>query len=252
MRSRLIIIVVAVVLGGVAAFLAVQYLQAQQARITQGTELVTVLVAGQDLPVGMTGEEVLSKGYVAQRQIPRQYVAASAVSSRAALNGKVVAQPVSRDEQVTSGMFKYAVDVGLASSTPKDYVAISIPYEPSRGVGGMLRPGDSVAVFGTFSGIATKGTVTKLMLAKVKVLAIGAQLGAAAQGGTVSNTVSLSNVGGDSQSASTITLALTPADAEKLVFAEENAKVWLALFSPTDPNMPVTPGATLAQVLRLP
>jgi pilus assembly protein CpaB len=253
MRSRLIIIIVAIAFGVVAAVIAIQYLQGQQARITEGTQLVTVLVAAQDLSVGMTSEEVLSKGYITQRQIPRQYVAGSAVSSRAALEGKVVSQPVSKDEQVTGAMFKYAADVGLASSTPRGYLAVSIPYDAARGVGGLLRPGDTVAVFGTFAQDASgKGGISKLILSKVKVLAVGAELTAAstAQAGTANSSGGLSSVGQTVQSASTITLALTAADAEKLVFTEEQGRVWLGLFSPTDPNTPVTPGAGLSQVLR--
>jgi len=252
MRSRIVALIVAVALGVAAWLLAVNYLNGQQQRITAGAQLVTVLVAKQDLPTGMTADEMLSKGYVAQEQIPRQYVAGSAVSSLAALQGKVAAQPISKDEQIADTMFKYAADVGLASSTPKGYVAVSMPYDAARGVGTLLRPGDSVAVFGTFASGATigiGGAVTKLVLPKVKVLAIGAALAAQAaetQPGTNSGGI----LSGQSGSAGTVTLAVTPADAEKLVFTLENGTVWLGLFSPTDPDTPITSGMGLSKVLR--
>jgi pilus assembly protein CpaB len=256
MRSRLIVVVAAVALGLAAAFLTMQYLQAQQTSIARGAQLVNVLVAAQDLPAGMTAEELLSRGTLTQRSIPRQYVSASAVSSRAALDGKVVARPISKDEQVTSAMFKYPAEVGLASSTPKDYVAVSIPYDAARGVGGLLRPGDSVAVFASFTpgGKAVEQAITKLILTKVKVLAVGVALTADAADAQASGSSGQGGgtlVGsGSQQRSSTITLALTPSDAEKLIFAEEQGSVWLALFSPTDPSTPVTPGARLVQMVR--
>jgi pilus assembly protein CpaB len=253
MSSRIVAVIVAVALGVAAWLLAVNYLNGQQQRITAGAQLVTVLVAKQDLPTGMTADEMLSKGYVAQEQIPRQYVAGSAVSSLAALQGKVAAQPISKDEQIADTMFKYAADVGLASSTPKGYVAVSMPYDAARGVGTLLRPGDSVAVFGTFASGATigiGGAVTKLVLPKVKVLAIGAALAAqAAEAQSGSNSGGILSAG-QSGSAGTVTLAVTPADAEKLVFTLENGTVWLGLFSPTDPDTPNTSGVGLSKVLR--
>jgi pilus assembly protein CpaB len=260
MRSRLIILIVALALGVTGAIVTSRYLQAEQARIAQGAQLVTVLVAQQDLPAGMTSEQLLSKGYLTQRQVPRQYVAATAVSSRAMLDGKVVAQPISKDQQVTASMFKYAADVGLASSTPKDYVAVAIPYDAARGVGNLLRPGDSVAVFATFEpgskGVET--AVTKLILPKAKVLAVDQTLDpspASTQANTVANdgnTGSLASNGSQRKRAPnpTLTLALTPADAEKVVFAQEEGKVWLGLYSPTDLNTPVNAGVRYRQVVR--
>jgi pilus assembly protein CpaB len=252
MRSRIIAVIVAVVLGVTAWAVAVRYLQGEQDRITAGAQLVSVLVAAQDLPTGMTAEEMSSKGYLTPQQIPRQYVAGSAVSSRAAIEGKVAAQPISKGEQITSTMFKYAAEVGLASSTPKGYIAVSIAYDAVRSVGALLQPGDSVAVFGTFgsgSTIGISGSVTKLVLPKIKVLAVGAQLASGASapsdagsGGALS--------GGSNQSAGSITLAVTPADAERLIFMAQNGGIWLGLYSPTDPNTPSTQGAGLAQVLR--
>ena len=257
MRSRLIIIVVAVILGAAAALLAARYLQVEQARISSGAQLVAVLVAEQDLPAGMTSAEVLDKGYVTVRQIPRQYVAGSAISSRVALKDKVVAQPISKDEQITTAMFKYATDVGLAPSTPKDHLAVSIPYEAVRGVAGLIKPGDYVAVVGTFEpGDGKVDTaITKIVLPKAQVLAVGKALSgaistAAEKDVTPKSGAMLSNADTSADAAPTITLALTPVDVEKLVFAQEEGKVWLALFSPNDPSVPVTTGIRLQQEIK--
>lgn len=256
MRSRLIIAIVAVVLGIVAAFGAAAYLATERGRIAAGAQLVNVLVAQQDLPLGMSADELMAKGYLVSRQIPRQYVAADAISSQARLLGRVVSQPISKDQMVTDAMFKYAADVGLASSTPKGYLAISIPYEQARGVAGLVKPGDSVAVLATFK---PEGGVplTKLILPKVKVLAVGKALDAVAEGNSttvkVNNSGGLMSSGGQTaadQTPGTITLALTPVDAEKLVFAQEQGKTWLALYSPNDPGSAKALGVTYDRIGR--
>lgn len=256
MRSRVIVIVVAVLLGVTAALVTGKYLADQQSRIAAGAKLVPVLVAQQDLPEGMTTDELLSKGYLTVRNIPRAYVAASAVSSRGMLQGKVVAQPISKDEQVTKDMFKFATEVGLASSTPKDYIAVSVPYTSAMGVGGLIRPGDSVAVMGTFEpgSKGVSGAVTRLILPKVKVLAVGTAVdeqSAQQQTQAASTNRGLANAQSTSQTGpTTITLAVTPADAQKLVFAQQEGTVWLGLYSPTDPNTPAPTAATYRTVSR--
>jgi pilus assembly protein CpaB len=257
MRSRLIIIIVAVLLGVTAALLAARYLQTQQARIAQGAQLVTVLVAQQDLPQGLTAAELLDRGYVTQRQVPRQYVAGSAISSRVALDGKVVAQPISKDQQLTDAMFRYAADVGLASSTPKDYLAVSIPYQAARGVAGLLRPNDFVAVYATFE--PDKGglesATTKVIIPKAKVLAVGELLTATSENDSAPKTASTGSLmapaaGSGSTAPGTITLALTPKDAGKIVFAQEEGAVWLGLFSSVDPSTPGAVSVDYSQIAK--
>ena len=170
---------------------------------------------------------------------------------------KVVAQPISKDEQITTAMFKYATDVGLAPSTPKDHLAVSIPYEAVRGVAGLIKPGDYVAVVGTFEpGDGKVDTaITKIVLPKAQVLAVGKALSgaistAAEKDVTPKSGAMLSNADTSADAAPTITLALTPVDVEKLVFAQEEGKVWLALFSPNDPSVPVTTGIRLQQEIK--
>ncbi len=248
MRSRLIILIVAVGLGLIAALGAARYLDAERQRLLRDNEMVDVLVAMQDLPGGMTSEEILKKKYVETREIPRQFVAEGAISSAAALEGKVVASAVSKDEQITRARFKFPAEVGLSSSTPQGYLALSIPYEAARGVGGLLKPGDQVAVFATLDP-DEKTSQTQIIIPKAKVLAVGQALQAEEVAVESAPSGGLMSSSGGSSGPGTITLALAPTDAEKVVFAQEKGKVWLGLFAPTDTTSPVTSGVSYRQVL---
>lgn len=109
---------------------------------------------------------------------------------------------------------------GLSSDVRPHYRAMAINVNGSASVAGMVRPGDNVDVIGTFDfpdddGKIKRGDpVTCTILQKVLVLATGGDtaktrsvgFGAARQGG-----------GGYS----TVTLAVTPREAEMLAFAEQ-------------------------------
>ncbi|NLB69102.1 MAG: Flp pilus assembly protein CpaB [Lentisphaerae bacterium] len=108
--------------------------------------------------------------------------------------------------------------------------AVSIPVSGASGVSGMLRPNDSVDVLGSFVLNSAPGTplieaemVTLTVLQNVTVLAVGDR--------TVRSQV-------DSRSASnygTVTLHVTPREAEVLVFAQQmRGKLFLTLRNSTD------------------
>lgn len=253
MKTRILILAAAVVLGLFAAMGAGRYLDAERDRLVRGNEMVTVLVASQDLPTGMTASEIIDKNYLQQREVPRQFIAAGAISSAAALEGKVVASSVSKDEQITQARFKLPAEVGLASATPDGYLAISLPYDAARGVGGLVKPGDQVAVIGTLEQ-DDEEPQTKIVISKAKVLALGQaiQRDQLENSGvsTAGNEAPLAAGNAAAEMPATITLALTPEDAEKLVFAQEQGSIWLALFAPSDTSTPKTSGVGYKQVME--
>ena len=257
MRSKPLILVLAIAVGLLAAFLALRYINGARAEVEATDQPVEVLVAQQDLPAGITAEELANEKYVALVRVPRRYVADGAISSDAAIAGKVLTAPLSRGEQITNSRFSLPAAAGLAFAVPADYVAVAMPNTDSRGVAGLLRPGDTVAVYATFEPEGGLGeAVTKLMLRKARVLAVGtATTPAEAQSAEETQPATgarFSNAGSaqDSKLAETVTLALSPADAEKLVFANEEGRVWLALVGSGTTEVPPTPGQQFPQVIK--
>jgi pilus assembly protein CpaB len=251
MRTRLLILVVSLVLGVTAAFLAARYLSAETDRIQAEAEPVEVLVATADVPRGTTAEAALADGLIAVREIPRTYVSAGAVSSPRAIDGQVLAAALSPGEQVTRERFQLPSQAGLAYSIPEGFVAVAIPSDAVKGVAGLLKPGDHVMVAATFDpGPNTEDAATRVLLGKARVLAVGTSVGVEAPPAEQQRGAGIgSNTQEDEQAsttaAPTVTLALTPADAEKLIFAEEKGSVWLALLPAGDTTVPATTGRTL-------
>ena len=111
---------------------------------------------------------------------------------------------------------------GLSSMLPKEghLRAMSINVTGSASVSGMIRPGDSVDVIGTFDfpndeGKIKRGDpVTCTILQKVLVLATGSD--------TSRTAARRAEMGGSGRSGgySLVTLAVTPREAEMLAFAE--------------------------------
>lgn len=257
MRSRVVIIIVALALGGLAAVMAARYLGAAQSRVESQSQPVEVLVAQMDIDRGTPVEEMFQKQMVALEEIPQQFVAAGAVSSQRSIEGQVLSVPVSSGEQLTTGRFQYPSQAGLAYSVPENYVAVSIPIDGVTGVSGLVKPGDNVALLATIEILEgdQPQVITKTLIPKARVLALGASTGveqevpdeeSGALGGTTQST----------DAAQTVTLALEPADAERVVFSvNEGAaggprSVWLVLLPAQGGGVIETSGQTAQTVLR--
>ncbi|MDF1542913.1 MAG: Flp pilus assembly protein CpaB [Anaerosomatales bacterium] len=263
MRSKVFILIVAILLGLAAAFFAARYLDSARMRLEAEAQPVEVLVAQQDLQVGSSADQLLESDQIVVENIPRQYVSDGAVSSPASIEGQVLAFPVSKGEQITATRFKYATEVGLSYAVPKDYVAISIPNNAVKGVSGLIKPGDHVMVLATFeTGGELEDAITKVIMRKARVIAAGADVTTAETGTTASAAPESQGGGGilgggeaggsqgQTEVPGTITLAIPPAEAERVVFAEEQGRVWLALIGSATTQISETPGMTYPGVLE--
>lgn len=152
MRTRIVIIVVALVLGGLAAIFAARYLSSARSEIVEESEPVTVLVAAEDVPRGLTAEELLAQELLVEQEIPRQFVSADAVSSGRTIEGQVLAVPLAEGQQVTRSSFQYPSEAGLTYTIPDGQLAVTIPSDEIRGVAGFIKPGDFVSILVTFDG----------------------------------------------------------------------------------------------------
>lgn len=256
MRTKIIVLVVAVLLGLAAAYAAVNYIEGARSTIEAGEQPVQVLVAQQDLPAGLPSEELVDNEYVVLVEIPRRFVADGAVSSTAVIAGKLLTVPLTKGEQITEARFSLPTEAGLSFAVPEDFVAVAVNNNASRGVAGLIRPGDSVVVYATFAPSGgLEEAVTKLMLPKARVLAVGASTSsldetAAEETNDGAGGLTGTRAAERAEAPSTITLALSTADAEKIVFAEEQGSIWLALLGPGTTEVPATPGQRFPGVVE--
>jgi pilus assembly protein CpaB len=256
MRLRLALIGVALVLGVVAAVAAASYLNGAKRQIDAEKEQVEVLVATKECAKGSPVSELVASGAVAARKVPRRYVVEGAISSPRAVDGQVLGVALSPGQQLAEDWFKYSIDAGLSYSIPEGQVALTIPSNEIKGVAGLIKPGDHVIVIATFSPGEDGDDVTRILLKKVRVLAVGKSVGVEKDRdgteakGVVASSEQTEERSSSRTSAGSITLALNGTDAQKVVFAEEKGKVWLGLLSTGGVPPVEVPGVNLQTVFR--
>lgn len=176
MQARaLLILGLALLLGGITVVLVNRYLQQQVIERQEGqvVKTVSVVVAAADLKTGTRLERVMLK----RVDWPAESVPEGVFSSvDKALGEKppIVLSEIKRGEAILKHRLSpYGARGGLPARIPEDMRAITIPVTEVRGVGGFVMPGDYVDVLHTTSlGRVDKRPVTRLMLQNAQVLGI--------------------------------------------------------------------------------
>ena len=253
MKSRSVMVIIALILGLLAASGVFLYANGVKQQVEHEQDTAKVLVAEEDIPIGLGLTEIMDKRLARFQNVPQKYVASGVIDSSKDIDGQVLAFPVQKGEQITADSFKYNTKAGLAFAIPKDQVALSISVDEVKGVSGMIKAGDLVDIIATLSGstgAAGDDDMTKILLQKVKVIAVGNVI--APQEGRADEPKTLTSSGGSSSDTKkqVVTLALAPADAEKVVFAEEKGSVWLSLLPASELEPVSTPGQTQETVFK--
>jgi pilus assembly protein CpaB len=136
---------------------------------------------------------------------------------------------------------------GGALSIPEGMEALTVSLDAPRGVAGLINTGDSVTIYSTFKEVARKDgsteTVTVVLVPTVELLAVHRPLSSTAFGGDEAST--------SEQLPGSLfaTLALTPEDAQRFVFAMETGATWFGLLPPDAQGETMKP-ITIAQVVE--
>jgi len=251
MKRTIVATIVAVVLalvGGVAVLL---YAAGADARAVAGREPVEVLVAAKRVPAGTTGKAMLEDGYLERVVMPAGSVPADAVSAiDAGLEALVVTSELQARQLVLRGAFGEAAVSTGGLALPDGKVAVTVQIGDAERVAGHVEAGAEVAVFDTFTVAEGKGRVpsgdglatdhnftqaTRLLLPRVQVLAIGERV--AVEDDAKKKDESTSDSKTQSQKV-LVTLAVSQAEAEKLVLAATTGSLYFALFNDTSQVRP--------------
>jgi pilus assembly protein CpaB len=249
MKQRAAIIAIAALLGLVAAFTVTSYANRAKQEALGQAELVNVMVAAQPLPVGLTLDELADRKLVGVREVPKEFVAEGALDGEAGMGDKVLAVGLAPGEQLTSGKFKASKDAGLAFTVPEDMVAVAIPIDDMKAAGNLVKVGDLVNVVGTAKNVDDK-EFTKTVLQKVQVLAVGSSLENAEPAKSAAGGIGGVDTGGQAKAGRTVTLALSQANAEKLIFMQDQGRIWLTLLPSKKAEAVTTGGQTIDTVFE--
>lgn len=234
-RRLWIILLLALVSGGSAAFLALAYLRDRTPRLLAAEAPRTkVVVAARDLPLGT----VLQPADVRLIDWHGDAVPAGYMRDAAAVVGRGLITPVKANEVVMEAkLAPRGAGGGLAVTIPDGMRAVSVRVDDVIGVAGFVLPGTHVDVVLTLPPqLDRKEAVSQVVLQNVPVLAAGQVVQQDAQGKPV--TVSV------------ITLLVTPHDGETLILAANQGKIQMALRNSLDQAELPTPGVNARGLLR--
>lgn len=269
MRARGLVVVLALILAVAATVGVFLYSRGVKEDARTGGELTTVIVSKVNIPANSDLNSFINQGQLVPLEIPVDAKVLNAVTSISQLQDKRNSVPIFANEQIPTSRIQGEGQVpGGALGIPDGYQAMTVALDAPRAVGGALFSGDNVTILATFNGIQlTKVDKHGLPVARGGGAA-GATTGAAGKQIPQFNaTVVLvpqvevlrvlrpqatTNAAGQTQQASgdvSVTLALTPEDAQRFVFAMEEGTVWLSLQPPGAQGVELNP-LTIAQVVQ--
>lgn len=235
-RRTLIVLMLAVLFGGLAGWSALRLLSQTSAMAAElpRSSAAQVVIAARDLEVGhLLGAEDVKVVEWPSDALPEGYA-----QTMPDVVGRGVIAKVRRNEPLLDAkMADRSGHGGLPIAIPEGMRAVSVPVDEVVSVAGFVVQGTRVDLYVT---ITPEGgdPMTKLVLQNVTVLAAGQEYRQDPQGLP--------------SSVSVLTVLVSPEDGEKLVHAQRIGRIQLALRGMLDVRSVQTPGARVAQLLASP
>lgn len=223
MKGGKLLLIFAIACGLIAAVSVHIYLGKTMAPAPATTTTVTVVAAKSAIPP----RTKLTQDLIYVKEVPEGAAHPKAVQDMADILGLITKFEILEGEQIiTDRLYREDERIGLVASVPRDMRAVTVPVDEVIGVAGFVKPGDRVDIITTASGVGQTGDVAFTVLENIEVLAAAQETEDKSQGKAKVTT--------------SVTLAVTPSEAEKLALAEKIGKLRLAL-------RPMFAGATKGQ-----
>jgi len=240
MQNRLkIALVVAVFFGLIAAYGIFNFLRQQrQAAEALRTETQNVVVAAKDIPAGTAiNEETIKQGMIKTSPWPKASIPIGSYSSTEQLVGKVNRMKILANEPVLESRLA-GEGAGLTVRLEEGKRAMAVRVDEIIGVSGFIVPDDRVDVIITTTppGAGNDVKISKIVLQNKRVLSVAQ---------------STEQKDGKPQVARSITLEVSPEEAEKLSLAYQEGPIVLALRALGDNSEASTRGSSKRELLSV-
>lgn len=223
---------IAAILALLTTFLVFMYIN-KATTSTETIEYLNVYVASKTLPA----KHLITDEDIDVMKVANEYINPQAVLNKADIIGKRLKDRVIKGEQILKDRLVGEGNLALAFSIPDGKRAVSINVNEQIAVGNHIRPGDYVDIIVTFQSKEMEDNTTKYVLPPVsKIVIQNVQVLALGQNQTI-ETEKIA------EPPSTVTLAVTPQEAEQLVFCSDFGVITLALRPAGDTQIVSTPGA---------
>lgn len=226
MGRRTVLLIVAALIAALGTGMVLLYVRGADSRAEASQQPLQVLKAVAKIDPGETLAAAQSAGKIQLGTVPKSQVLPGAVNSTTGMEKKVALSTIYPNEQIISGKFGSSGDQQTLT-IPDGNIAISVNLSDTGRVAGFVSPGANVAIFYNTSSDGTGGDTTRLLLAKVPVIAIGDTT-------TVSKTVTTAEGAATTEQLpkTLFTLSLDQNDAEKVIYASTHGELTLGLLNP--------------------
>ncbi|HYT80338.1 MAG TPA: Flp pilus assembly protein CpaB [Actinomycetota bacterium] len=231
MKPRGLAMAVALLLAVGATSAIFLYVQGVKKEAKPAANNVTIIVSKKNITAGTKLDTLIQEGQFTTVSIPRNALVDGAVTTLAELQGQTTASFILQGEQIVRARLQGSTQsTGGVFGTRDGYQAVAVQLESQRVVGGFVQAGDHVVLYTTLDNKAGV-SFTATLVPDVRVLKIGDSSGAGKGGNNL------------------VTLELKPVDAAKVILAQEQAHVWLALLPPDQQGLPQPP-VTISQLAK--
>ncbi|MGI9076816.1 MAG: Flp pilus assembly protein CpaB [Gemmatimonadaceae bacterium] len=192
-----------------------------------------VIIASRDIPEGSSIDRVA----LTTAQWPVQTVPDGAFSAMDSVAGRVARVNVFSGEAIVPGrLAPIGTGPGLELKIPPGQRAMAVRINDVAGISGLIQPNSRVDVLVTIKEDNNSDRqVAKLFMSNMQVLSVGTEVQRDASGKPIT--------------ATTVTLGVTPEEAERLAIAMNTGAIQLVLRGYGDPDSVRTKGATSTDVL---
>lgn len=220
----------ALALAIVATFGAYRYLAANSGPVK--VESRSVVVASRDIPEGAA----IDRTALTLASWPLPTIPTGAYASIDSVVGRVTRISVFTGEPLVPGrLAPPGTGPGLELKIPPGQRAMAVRINDVAGISGLLQPNSRVDVMVTIADLATNKQTAKLFMENMRVLSVGTEI--------------QRDASGKATNATTVTLGVTPEEAERLAIAMNTGSIQLVLRGYGDPDSVRTRGATSMDVL---
>lgn len=238
-KTPITIFVLALLLGAAGVFTAQRYIEERvefyRTQYDVTDTMVSVVVPGRALK---RGDIVLADDLLV-RQIPEQYVDSNSVT--ADTYGVAVGQRMDFDIDEGRPLLWAHLEGGLSPTFSGNLLvglrAMTVRVDEVNSISGFLQPGDKVDLLMSHGSIGQQQVLP--LIERLEVIATGVQ------------TLTDKTYGGAPRQFTTITVQVTPEEAQKITLAQQVGKLTAMLRHPDDESSLATSGLSVPELLNV-
>jgi pilus assembly protein CpaB len=221
MNTRRMTLLLAILLAIATGWLTLNYVNGlKRSELANNGAPRTVVIAAVDIPARTT----IAPNMLQQRTLPSSAVEPDAIEQPSQAAGQLSLITIPAGSQLAASKIGHPQDVGLPVRLQPGKRAVSISIDKVKGISGMLEPGDRVDIIAIPPRSGNDLPQAATILRGIRVLAVG---------GTLENASATPSP--EEANSTTVTLEVTPHQADLLAAADANTQLRLALRSPREP-----------------